>query len=156
MKKTTLLLMLCMCAATSVQARMGYGNMEVIRHYGRPVKASEDGVRLTFDVDGFEVTCFMRGGEVVGMMYRKPGKYSNESILKTERARIVQLNADGHRWETMDCPREYADQHLMSDLWRRSDGAIACYNWKDDSLTILSAGFDHLIFLDGADSTSKL
>ncbi len=155
--KKPLLLIACMAVALSVQARMGYGNMDVVRNYGKPqAGSSEDGKQLVYRIDGFELTCFMSGGKVVGMIYRKPGKYSNESILKTERERIVQLNADGHTWAPMECPREYADQHLMSDLWRRSDGAIACYNWRNNSLTILRAGLDHLIFDDGTKSTSGL
>lgn len=155
--KKIILLVSCMAAALSVQARMGYGNMDVVRNYGKPQEGSSaDGKRLVYHIDGFDVTCFMKGGNVVGMMYMRPGKYRNEPILKTERERIVQLNADGHTWSPMKCPREYSDQHLMSDLWRRSDGAIACYDWKTNILTILSDGFDHLIFDDGKKSTSGL
>lgn len=136
---------------------MGFTREQCIEQYGSAVEVTgKDRSGFKFRKSGFEIEVVFQGDHVAAILYKKPGRYSNEQILKVERDRLVWLNADGYNWEKMECPRKYYDQHFMSDLWRRSDGALACYNPKDYTLTIVSAGFDSIIFSDGKASTSGL
>ena len=156
MKKTQLAIM-CMMIAGSVQARMGFGNMDVVRNYGRPQSGSDaDGRRLIYRIDAFELTCFMVQGRVNAMMYRKPGEYENNKIFETEIDQILELNAEGLSWEKMECPRKYWDQHFMNSFWRRSDGVLAFYNRSDCYLFVIPPELEYLIFSDGKQTTGGL
>jgi len=156
--KKTILLIACIAIATSVQARMGYTKKQCIQQYGSAVEVSgKDRDSFTFKKNGFNIRVWFDGEELVKLiMYTRPGEFGKKAIYETEREHIVQLNADGYTWATMECPREYRDQHIMNSFWRRSDGALAFYNATTYELAILPAGFDDVVFKPGSETTSGL
>lgn len=152
--KKTLLLILCIAAALNVQARLGETYDQCVSRYGRP--ASEKESISVFSKPPFKITIGFRDNRAVYISYEKPDSFMNARILKTECAALLELNRAGFQWSEYRCPEQYRDQHILNDLWQRTDGAMACYEMKSSSLLIVQKSLASLLFDDGKTTTNGL
>jgi hypothetical protein len=152
--KKLIILAACMALATAVQARLGETYDQCVARYGKPL--SETDTTAVFSKPPFKITVGLIDNRAVYVFYEKPGSFMNESILKTERETLLEANSTGLQWSEYRCPERYKDQHILNDLWQRTDGAVACYEFKSNMLLIVQKSISHLLFNEGKKTTSGL
>ena len=152
--KKLIVLAACMVIASAVQARLGETYDQCIERYGQPV--SDNGKTYEFKKPPFNVSVTFRDNRAVAVFYQKPGSIIGEHIQKTEVLTILDANKSKWQWVEYDCPEPYKDQHYLDDLWKRSDGAIACYQHSTRMLVIVDESISFALFSDGKKTTSGL
>lgn len=145
--KLNLLLIICTVFALNVQARLGFTMRQCLAKYGQPVAEN------VFQAGPFRIEIALIDHRVAAISY---SKINHTRLLDAETHRILELNSENLSWSPLTCPPAYRDQHVMNDLWRRSDGVTACYNRTSNTLLIVPVGAESCIFDDGTGSTSRL
>ena len=120
--------LLPMCAF----GRLGETEKELVARYGPPVsriaeiatargRGVEFGSRLTFRQGEWSVACVMIEGRSAMEVCGKDGDWTGGQIDA-----VLHGSAQGERWTDMS--PEITKR--VSRKWRRSDGAVATWNWK--------------------------
>jgi hypothetical protein len=112
--------------------RLGESEQELAARYGPPVsrvaeiaaaqgRGVEFGTRLTFRQGDWTVECVMIDGRSAKEVCGKDGDWTGDQVDA-----VLRASAQGERWTDMS--PEITKR--VSRKWRRSDGAVAMWNWK--------------------------
>jgi hypothetical protein len=144
MNKGTLLLFLFLVACTSLSARLGETEPELVERFGKIIlrgkeriaaqgRANEIGVTLSFKSDQWTVHAVLIDGRCERIRYSKSGAWTDEQLTY-----LLRQNYSSYPW------RETSGKYRKSKRdWVRDDGAIA--TWNAFGLKITSRSYEQTV-----------
>jgi hypothetical protein len=127
--KKMIMLMLCMAAALSVQARIGKTYDQCVSQYGAPITEFEGG--YAFETKSFELLVIFKDQPIALMVayMKKDGRIYDDEKLDI-------LKANGTGWKKFDPPAEVQDRYLGHTFWKNSAGSLGHYDPFKDRMDV--------------------
>jgi hypothetical protein len=123
--------------------RLGETEQELVARFGPPVsrvaevatahgRGAQFGSRLSFRQGEWSIECTLIEGRSAKEVCGKEGDWTGDQVDT-----VLHASAQGKRWTEMS--PEITKR--VSRKWRRSDGAVATWNWKQ-GMTLVDPAYD--------------